>query len=122
MAKYWKRIALAGIAAELLYAVYIYYLAPSTQVAYQPIGFTVVFALFVLGGWWAGRPIPAAGRVLAGVWVGIVGTVFYYVLQIPDILAGEQTFPAIAALNHGLKLAGGALGALLAGWPALRKT
>lgn len=115
MAKYWKRIALAGIGAELLYAVYIYYIAPSTQVAYQPVGFAIVFALFVLGGWWAARGVAGASRVLAGVWVGVAGTLFYYVLQIPDILAGEQTFPAIAFLNHGLKLAGGALGALLAG-------
>ena len=121
MGRYWKRIGLAGIAAELLYAVYIYYLAPSTQVAYQPAGFAAVFALFVLGGWWAARAIADASRVLAGVLVGIVGTAFYYVLQIPDILAGEQAFPAIALLNHGLKLAGGALGALLARWPVPRK-
>jgi len=121
MAKYWKRIALAGIAAELLYAVYIYWIAPSTQVAYQPAGFTIVFALFVLGGLWAGRGVTDASRVLAGVLVGIVGTGLYYVLQTPDILAGEQSYPAIAFLNHGLKLAGGALGAALAGLPALRK-
>jgi hypothetical protein len=121
MAKYWKRIALAGIAAELLYAVYIYWIAPSTQVAYQPAGFASVFVLFVLGGFWAGRGIGDASRILAGVLVGVVGTILYYVLQIPDILAGEQAFPAIAFLNHGLKLAGGALGALLAGWPVLRR-
>ena len=121
MAKYWKRIALAGIAAELLYAVYIYYLAPSTQVAYQPAGFAVVFALFVLGGFWAGRGVHGASRVLAGVLVGVVGTVVYYILQVPDIVAGEQAFPAIAFINHGLKLAGGGLGAALAGLPMLRK-
>jgi len=121
MAKCWKRIALAGIAAELLYAVYIYYIAPSTQVAYQPAAFAAVFALFVLGGFWAGRGIGDASRILAGVLVGVVGTVFYYVLQIPDILAGEQAFPAIALFNHGLKLAGGALGALVAGLPVLRR-
>lgn len=120
MAKYWKRIVLAGIAAELLYAVYIYYIAPSTQDAYKPIGFAVVFALFVLGGLWAGRAINDASRVMAGVLVGIVGTILYYMLQIPDIVAGEQAFPAIAFLNHGTKLAGGVLGALLAGLPSLR--
>jgi len=122
MAKYWKRIALAGIAAELLYAVYIYWIAPSTQVAYQPAGFAAVLALFVAGGLWAGRGIADANRVLAGVLVGVVGTLAYYALQIPDIAAGEQSFPAIAFLNHGLKLAGGALGAALAGLPALRKS
>jgi hypothetical protein len=121
MGKYWKRIVLAGIAAELLYAVYIYYIAPSTQVAYQPIGFTMVFVLFLACGWWAGRGIADANRPLAGVLVGIVGTLFYYVLQIPDIMAGEQTYPAIAFLNHGLKLLGGALGALFVGWPVVRK-
>jgi hypothetical protein len=118
MAKYWKRILLAGLAAELLYAVYIYYIAPSTQVAYQPIGFTAVFVLFLAGGWWAARGIADVSRVLAGILVGVVGTLFYYVLQIPDIAAGEQSFPAIAFLNHGLKLAGGALGALVAGLSA----
>jgi hypothetical protein len=122
MARYWKRIAFAGLAAELLYAVYIYYIAPSTQVAYQPAGFATVFALFALGGLWAGRGIGDASRVLAGVLVGVVGTVVYYVLQIPDILAGEQAFPAIAFLNHGLKLAGGAVGALMAGLPVLRRS
>ncbi|HEY6816847.1 MAG TPA: hypothetical protein VI168_15020 [Croceibacterium sp.] len=121
MAKYWKRIVLAGIAAELLYAVYIYYIAPSTQVAYQPEGFAAVFALFVIGGLWAGRGIRDTSRLLAGVLVGLVGTAFYYVLQIPDILAGEQTYPAIALLNHGLKLAGGALGAAFGALPVLRK-
>ncbi len=122
MAKYWKRIALAGIAAELLYAVYIYYIAPSTQVAYQPVGFATVFALFVLGGLWAGSGIRDASRLFAGALVGVVGTVFYYVLQIPDILTGEQAFPAIAFFNHGLKLVGGALGAALGGLPALRRS
>jgi len=121
MGKYWKRIVLAGVGAELLYAVYIYYIAPSTQVAYQPIGFATVFAAFVLGGWWAGRGIADASRLLAGILVGVAGTVSYYILQIPDIMAGEQTYPAIAFLNHGLKLAGGALGAVLAGLPALRR-
>jgi hypothetical protein len=121
MAKYWKRIMLAGIAAELLYAVYIYYIAPSTQVAYQPIGFIMVFGLFVLGGLWAGRTIPGNGRILAGALAGVAGTVLYYILQIPDIVAGEQAFPAIAFLNHGLKLVGGALGAALAGLPGLRR-
>jgi hypothetical protein len=121
MAKYWKRIVLAGIAAELLYAGYIYYIAPSTQVAYQPIGFAMVFVLFLACAYWAARGIADASRVLAGILIGVVGTLFYYVLQIPDIVAGEQTYPAIAFLNHGLKLAGGALGALLAGLPALRK-
>jgi cytochrome c biogenesis protein CcdA len=121
MAKYWKRIVVAGIAAELLYAVYIYYIAPSTQVAYQPIGFATVFGLFVLCGLWAGRTIDDASRIVAGIWIGIVGTIFYYILQTPDIMAGEQNFPAIAFFNHGLKLAGGALGAVLGGLPALRK-
>ena len=121
MSRYWKRIVIAGLAAELLYEVYIYYIAPSTQVAYQPIGFATVFALFVICGLWAGRGIADASRIVAGIWVGVVGTAFYYVLQIPDILAGEQSFPAIAFFNHGLKLAGGALGAGLAGLPLFRK-
>lgn len=122
MARYWKRIVLAGVAAELLYAVYIYYLAPSTQVAYQPAGFATVFALFVLGGLWVGRGMRNASRLLAGALTGVVGTVVYYLLQIPDIVAREQSFPAIAFLNHGLKLAGGALGAAFAGLPALRRS
>jgi len=121
MAKYWKRIVVAGIAAEFAYAVYIYFIAPSTQVAYQPIGFATVFALFVLGGLWACRAITDASRVLAGIWIGIVGTILYYILQIPDIVAGEQTYPPIAFFNHGLKLAGGALGAVLGGLPVFRK-
>ncbi|GEM_PF-1085821 len=120
MAKYWMRIIAAGVGAELLYAVYIYFIAPSTQVAYQPIGFATVFLLFVLGGVWAGRNI-AGSRVLAGVLVGLAGAVFYYILQIPDMLAGEQTYPAIAFFNHGLKIVGGMIGAGLAALPIFAK-
>lgn len=112
----WVRIVVAAVAVELAYAVYIYGIAPSTQVAYQPIGFIMVFALFALGGLWCARPLVAARRLMAGLLVGVAGTLIYYVLQIPDMLAGEQTYPAIAFVNHGLKLAGGGVGALAAGW------
>jgi hypothetical protein len=101
MAKYWKRIVLAGIAAELLYAMYIYWIAPSTQVAYQPIGFATVFAAFVLGGYFAGRGIADASRLLAGVLVGIFGTLSYYVLQIPDILAASKPIPRSPSSTTG---------------------
>lgn len=111
----WVRIVVAAVAVELAYAVYIYGIAPSTQVAYQPIGFIMVFALFALGGLWCARPLVAARRLMAGLLVGVAGTLIYYVLQIPDMLAGEQTYPAIAFVNHGLKLAGGGVGALAAG-------
>jgi hypothetical protein len=114
MAKHWIRILVGGVGAELLYAIYIYFIAPSTQVAYQPIGFAMVFILFALGGWWVGRGMEQS-RVLGGVLAGVAGTIFYYILQIPDIMAGEQSFPVIAFLNHGLKLAGGAIGAFVAG-------
>jgi peptidoglycan/LPS O-acetylase OafA/YrhL len=115
MQRYWVRIIIAALAVELAYAVYIYGIAPTTQVAYQPVGFIMVFALFALGGLWCARGMAKARRLLAGVMVGVVGTVIYYILQIPDIIAGEQTYPAIAFFNHGLKLAGGGLGALAAG-------
>lgn len=62
-----------------------------------------------------------SGRIAAGLMAGVAGTVFYYILQIPDMMAGEQTYPLIAWFNHGLKLVGGALGALLAGLLARKK-
>ena len=109
-----KNRLIAGIVVELLYAVYVYYLATATEVAYQPIGMAIAFALFALGGFWAGRPAEGS-RLAVGLGVGIVGTLFYYALNIQDIIAGEQTYPPLAWVNHGLKLAGGAAGALLAG-------
>ena len=37
MAKYWKRIVIAGVAVELLYAVYIYYLTSTDLAGYKPL-------------------------------------------------------------------------------------
>lgn len=112
MAKYWKRIVIAGIAVELLYAVYVYYLATVDLVGYRPEGLVVAFVLFAVGGFWAARP-AADGRIAIGLAVGLVGMLFYYAISIPTILAGEIEFPLMAWVNHGLKLAGGAVGALL---------
>lgn len=114
----WKRIIIAGVAAELFYAGYIYFIAPSPQVAYEPIGFFMAFVLFVIGGGWASRPTEKIGPVKVGpltigLWVGIVGAAFYYLLQIPDIIAGEQAFPAMAFYHHATKMLGGAVGAVV---------
>lgn len=114
MAKYWKRIVIAGVAVELLYAVYIYYLTSTDLAGYKPEGLAVAFILFALGGFWAARPAQG-GRIAIGLAVGVVGTLFYYALSMPVILAAEMEFPTMAWVNHGLKLAGGAAGALLAG-------
>ncbi len=120
MVKYWKRIAIAGIAVELLYAVYVYYLATVDLVGYKPEGLAVAFILFAIGGFWAARPAEGA-RLATGIAVGIVGTLFYYAISLPTILAGEIEFPLLAWVNHGLKLAGGATGAVLAGLSVRRK-
>ncbi|MEL1252061.1 hypothetical protein [Aurantiacibacter gilvus] len=112
MAKYWKRIVIAGIAVELLYAVYIYYLTSTDLAGYKPEGLAVAFILFAVGGFWAARPAQG-GRIGIGLAVGLVGMLFYYTISIPTILAGEIEFPLMAWVNHGLKLAGGAAGALL---------
>ena len=114
MGQYWKRIIIAGIGVELLYALYVYFLSTTDLVGYKPEGLAVAFILFALGGFWAAR--PAQGQRLAiGLGVGIVGTLFYYAISIPVLLAGEMEFPLMAWVNHGLKLAGGATGAFLAG-------
>ncbi len=114
MAAFWKRIVIAGIAVELLYAVYVYYLATTDLVGYKPEGLAVAFVLFAIGGWWAARP-AAGSRLAIGVAVGVVGTLFYYAISLPTLLAGEMEFPLMAWVNHGLKLAGGAFGATLGG-------
>lgn len=117
MDKAWKRILVAGVAAEALYAAYIYFIAPTPQVAYEPIGFFMAFVLFVIGGGWASRVARDGankiGPLTIGIWVGIVGAAFYYVLQIPDIIAGEQAFPAMAFYHHATKMLGGAVGAVV---------
>lgn len=119
MAKYWKRIIIAGIAVELLYAVYIYFLTPTELAGYKAEGLIVGFVMFAIAGFWAARPVEAA-RIAAGAAVGIVGMLFYYALSIPTILAGEIDFPLMAWVNHGLKIAGGAAGAIVAGAIARR--
>lgn len=113
MDKAWKRIIVAGVAAEALYAAYIYFIAPSPQVAYDPIGFLMAFVLFVIAGGWASNVANKIGPLGIGIWVGIVGAAFYYVLQIPDIIAGEQAFPAMAFYHHATKMLGGAVGAVV---------
>lgn len=115
MARYWKRIIIAGIAVELFYAVYVYFLATQDLVGYKPEGLAVAFVLFAIGGFWAARPAQAS-RLAIGIAVGIAGTLFYYALQAPNLISGAQEFPLMAWVNHGLKIAGGAAGALLAGW------
>lgn len=120
MTQYWKRIVIAGVAVELLYAVYVYYLATQDLVGYKPEGLAVAFVLFALGGWWAARPAHTS-RLSIGVAVGIVGTLFYYALQAPNVVSGAQEYPLMAWVNHGLKLAGGAAGGFLAGLLASRK-
>lgn len=112
MARYWKRIVIAGVAVELLYALYVYQVATVDLVGYKPEGLAIAFILFAIGGFWAARPAQD-GRLAIGLAVGLVGTLFYYAISIPTILAGEIEFPLMAWVNHGLKLAGGAVGALL---------
>lgn len=112
MGRYWKRIVIAGIAVELLYAVYVYFLSSVDLVGYKPEGLAVAFVLFALGGFWAARPAHGS-RLAIGIAVGVVGTLFYYAISLPTLLAGEMEFPPMAFVNHGLKLAGGATGALL---------
>jgi hypothetical protein len=121
MTKYWKRIVIAGIAVELLYAVYVYYLATTDLVGYKPEGLAVAVVLFALAGWWAARPVQTS-RLAVGAAVGIVGMLFYYAISMPTLLAGEMEFPLMAWVNHGLKIAGGATGGLVAGVLAARKT
>ncbi|WP_338241763.1 hypothetical protein [Aurantiacibacter hainanensis] len=121
MGRIWARIVIAGIAVELLYAVYVFYLATEDLIGYKPEGLAVAFVLFALGGFWAARPAPG-NRLAVGLAVGIVGTLFYYALSLPTVLAGQQEFPLMAWVNHGLKLAGGAAGALLAGLTTRSRT
>lgn len=114
MATYWKRTVIAGIVIELLYAVYVYFLATADLVGYKPEGLAVAFILFAIGGFWAARP-AFSSRLVIGAAVGVVGILFYYAISIPTILAGEIEFPLMAWVNHGLKVAGGVAGALLGG-------
>lgn len=114
MTIYWKRIIIAGIAVELLYAVYVYFLATADLVGYKPEGLAVAFVLFALGGFWAARP-ASQGRLAIGAATGLVGILFYYALQAPNVISGAQEYPLMAWVNHGLKVAGGVAGALLAG-------
>jgi hypothetical protein len=120
MAKYWKRILIAGFATEILYGVYIFLILGSAQEAYAFAGLLGAFGFFVVGGIW-GAWKADSNRAPQGALVAVVAVVFYTLLTVPAIIGGSYVFTGMVLLNHVLKIAGGAAGGFLAGTPMLQK-
>lgn len=119
MTQYWKRICLAAIVAHLLQALYVYEVAPSPHVAGEPLGLAMMFGFFAAGGLWCTKGMSDTNPLLAGMLVGCVGAVLATLLQFPIMPPGEEALHVPAVIDHGLKIAGGAFGALAAlflGW------
>jgi hypothetical protein len=121
----WWRILLAGVLAEILYALFLQFVIGDMMQAFAPVGMAGVLVCMLLGGLWVGRNAPTR-PVLHGVLVGVAAVAFYFVLvglalqfapeaaEPPnDAMPGLASAPAL--LNHALKLVGGALGGLLGG-------
>lgn len=109
----WWRILLAAFALEIVYAVLIYSIFGSPDVAFQPLGMAIVFVLMLLGGLWIGR--QAGSRpVWKGALVGVAAALLYTVLTIPVMMSGELPVTAALLLNHAAKILGAAAGGALA--------
>ena len=109
----WWRILLAAFALEVVYAVLIYSLFGSPDVAFEPLGMAIVFVLMLLGGLWIGR--KAVSRpVRNGALVGVAAALLYTVLTIPVMMSGELPVTAALLLNHAAKILGAAAGGALA--------
>jgi hypothetical protein len=118
----WVRIIVAGIVCEILYALYLQFVLGDLSQAYAVTGMLGVVVAMMLGGLWVGR--SAASRpVIQGALVGVAAVVFYMTLVIvfflvgpePDDAAQQAGSPGLFALNHALKIVGGAAGGYLGG-------
>lgn len=121
----WWRILIAGVLAEILYAVFLQFVVGDMMQAFAPIGMVGALGCMLLGGLWVGRGAPSR-PVLHGALVGVAAIAFYFVLVglalqfAPEAAAPpNDATPVLASapalLNHALKIVGGALGGLLGG-------
>jgi hypothetical protein len=105
---HWGRVMVGGIAAELVvFAIVFPVLHFFGQQAFLASILVASFALPFLFAVWAGRHVESH-FVLHGALVGVVAALFYM------ILAWGQPEPLLYKIAHGLKLAGGLLGGLMA--------
>lgn len=114
MSQYWKRICLAAVVAHLLHALYVYRVAPSPQVVADPVGIAMMFGFYGAAGLWCAKGMFDANPLLGGMLVGCVGAVLSTVLQFPIMPPGEASVHVPPVIDHGVKIAGGAFGALAA--------
>jgi hypothetical protein len=121
----WWRILLAGVLAEILYALFLQFMIGDMMQAFAPVGMAGALVCMLLGGLWVGRSAPSR-PVLHGTLVGVAAVAFYFVLVgLAVLFAPEAAAPPDAAtpglasapalLNHALKVVGGAVGGLLGG-------
>lgn len=128
----WWRILLAGVLAEILYALFLQFVVGDMMQAFAPVGMAGALVCMLLGGLWVARSAPSR-PVLHGALVGVAAVAFYFLLVALALqFAPEAAAPpndatpgltsAPALLNHALKLVGGALGGFLGGTALRSKT
>lgn len=122
----WWRVLLAGIVAEIAYAVFLQYVLRDLSEAFSFVGMIAVLVFFEIAGFWVGRTTPER-PVLNGALVGVVGIAFYFVLGAVAVMSGVvpesgQEGAAMTGIvlvlfifNHAFKLLGGIAGAYVGG-------
>lgn len=115
----WLRVLIAGFLAEvalIVVAVPLFFL-PNSQTALNLIIPPASFVVLVGFGWWAARGAPRS-HVLNGFLAGLAGVALYLALVMSAAAIGHRdiwaSFTPAYMLAHALKLAGGALGGMLA--------
>lgn len=119
----WWRILVAGVLAEILYALFLQFVVGDMLQAFAPVGMGGALICMLLGGLWVARSATSR-HVLHGALVGVAAVAFYFILVglalqfAPEAAAppndatpGLASAPAL--FNHALKIAGGALGGFL---------
>ena len=116
----WIRVLLAGFLAEVaLIAVAVpLYFAPNSTLALNLGIPPASFVLLVAFGYWAARGAPRS-HVLNGFLAGLAGVLLYLGLAVVGAVATHRADISAAVtpaylLAHALKLAGGAVGGMLA--------
>jgi hypothetical protein len=106
----WRRVIVGGVAAELaVFAIVFPVLHFFGQTAFLVSILLSSFVLPFVFAIWVGRVIES-DFILHGLLVGVVAALVYL------IVAWGQPEPLLYKVAHGLKMVGGALGGLVAGW------
>jgi len=107
----WGRVLAGALLVELtMMAIIVPLNAVSASAAYFSVP-VLAFATAVLFGRWAARPL-AGGFILHGVLVAVAASLMYITLTVAAGVSGD--LPMLYHVSHAVRVAGGAVGGLLA--------